>query len=153
MSGAAQIIQDAETHCAETGARFTAPRSAVLTIIATTTHPIGAYDIIKAMPGDTKPPTVYRALEFWEQEGFIHRIGSLNLYTLCRAGHRHQGAQFLICKSCGTVTEAHICSTPGLCADTAKSHGFKMDGWFLELHGLCAACQPTGHAVSGHGCC
>ena len=148
-----QIMQDAARHCAENGARFTAPRSAVLDIIASATQPIGAYDIIKAMPGDTKPPTVYRALEFWEGEGFIHRIGSLNLYTLCRAGHRHQGAQFLICKACGMVTETHICSTPDLCTATAKAHGFKMDGWFLELHGLCAACQHGGHALATQACC
>lgn len=148
-----KILSDAEKHCATVGARFTAPRSAVLDIIGAATQPIGAYDIIKLMPEGTKPPTVYRALEFWEQEGLIHRIGSLNLYTLCKAGHRHSGAQFLICKSCGKITETHICHTPDLCTATATAHDFKIEGWFLELHGLCHQCHTGADIQGGHACC
>jgi Fur family zinc uptake transcriptional regulator len=104
------------------------------------------------MPDGTKPPTVYRALEFWEQEGFIHRIGSLNVYTLCHAGHRHDGGQFLICDSCGDVTEAHICDMPPGFKAEAKAQGFHLDGWFLELHGLCKKCQPGAEHSCPHGC-
>ena len=147
------ILRDAEKHCEETGGRLTAPRRSVLEIVAASKTPIGAYDILKNMKGDVKPPTVYRALEFWEGEGFIHRIGSLNLYTACQAGHRHSGAQFLICDDCGSVTETHSCDVPDICTDTARKNKFTLRGWFLELHGQCHDCShgPSAHH-QGCGC-
>lgn len=146
------ILNDAEKHCEKIGGRFTAPRRAVLSVIVESDKPIGAYDILKKMPGDVKPPTVYRALEFWEQEGFIHRIGSLNLYTACKAGHRHSGAQFLICDDCGNVTETHTCAVPDICTTTAEKNKFKLRGWFLELHGQCHTCQGGPEAHIGCSC-
>lgn len=134
------LIRDAELHCEAKGSRFTEPRKAVLTIIAQSKTPIGAYDILRKMPNGAQPPTVYRALEFWEKEGFLHRIGSLNVYTICKAGHRHSGGQFLICNNCGTITETHICAMPKDFAAEAKGRNFHLEGWFLELRGLCENC-------------
>lgn len=145
------ILETAEKHCTETGARLTEPRRRVLEIIAGTPQPIGAYDIIDAMPKGTKPPTVYRALEFWMEEGFVHRISSLNVYTICHAGHRHDGAQFLICRQCGTITEMHICDMPDAFKAVAQKQGFAVEGWFLEMHGLCSKC--TDNAVPASGSC
>jgi Fur family transcriptional regulator, zinc uptake regulator len=143
------LIAKGEAHCQKARHRFTPPRKAVLEIIARAKTPAGAYDIIKKMPRGTKAPTVYRALEFWEEEGFIHCIKSLNAYIACRAGHRHEGAQFLICHDCDTVTETHICHTPPDIAKMAYEQSFIPDGWFLEMHGLCKKCVIQSRRLPG----
>ena len=61
---------------------------------------------------DPKPPTAYRAIAFWEKYNFIHKIESLNAFTICEAEHLHPGSQFLICHKCGEATESHVCEIP-----------------------------------------
>lgn len=134
------LMKEAEAHCAQNDHRLTEPRRAVLSAVAAARKPLGAYDIIAALPDGTKPPTVYRALEFWEAEGFIHRIGSLGLYAACHAGHRHNGAQFMVCDNCGNVEEAHLCTLPAAIKSLLSDKSFTMKRWNLELHGLCSAC-------------
>lgn len=136
----ASIMKQAEAYCAQHNHRLTEPRRAVLATVAAARRPLGAYEIIAALPDGTKPPTVYRALEFWEAEGFIHRIGSLGLYAACHAGHRHHGAQFMVCDNCGDVREAHICTLPTPIKSLMAENNFTMKHWNLELHGLCSAC-------------
>ena len=143
-----KILSDAIKHCETNALRLTEPRLKVLETIVASGKPLGAYDVIDAMPKGTKPPTVYRALEFWEQEGFLHKISSLNLYAACQAGHRHHSAQFLICDNCGDISEAHLCDMPEEFSAIAKSKKFKLKQWVLELHGLCAKCPDTGHSLS-----
>lgn len=134
-------LKAAETYCKANGHRFTAPRSQVLSILLRASKPAGAYDIMAAMPKGTKPPTVYRALEFWEREGFIHRISSLSVYTACYAGHRHHGSQYVICDRCGHVEEVHLCHLPDALQNMIGRIGFKLTHWNAELHGLCRQCQ------------
>ena len=101
--------------CVKNNHRYTKPREIVFRIIASSTKPIKAYDILKQLKKvfkNPKPPTAYRAIEFWEKYNFIHRIESLNAYFVCEAEHLHSGSQFLICNQCGEVTESHICEIP-----------------------------------------
>lgn len=135
------LLTEAEAHCREHGHRFTDPRRTVLEIILRAGQPVGAYDIIAAMPDDAKPPTVYRALEFWEREGFIHRISSLNVYAACHAGHRHAGSQYLVCDDCGRVEEIHMCRLPGPLQAKIDEAGFVPARWNMELHGMCRNCR------------
>jgi Fur family zinc uptake transcriptional regulator len=144
------LLKRAEEHCAETGSRFTAPRAAVLGVVLRVAAPLSAYDILDEMPAGTKPQTVYRALEFWQKEGFIHHIGSLNAYVACRAGHRHTGAQFLICDHCGSIAESHMCHMPRAFSNEAREKDFSVRHWVLELHGHCRKC---GSEKSSPGAC
>ena len=142
-----KILQDAENYCASHGHRFTEPRSRVLAILGQTKAPLSAYDIIDRMPDGTKPPTVYRALEFWEQEGFVHKIDSMNAYAICHAeggheaGHCNHGPQFLICESCKSVTEIHACHLPSALEKQAIQAGFTPQAWSVEIRGLCTNCK------------
>lgn len=130
--------------CEVSGQRLTDTRRIVLEIIAASKKPIGAYDVLARLSKklkNPKPPTAYRALEFLQAQGFIHRIESLNAYMVCGIGHRHAGSQFMICGSCGTVAEAHLCSIPAAITDKAKASGFALHHWNLELHGTCGDCS------------
>lgn len=139
------IIAEAEAYCRERGIRFTAPRAAVLDVIAGSAKPVGAYDIIARMEtgqGNAKPATVYRALEFLTLHGFVHKIESLNAFVACHAGHMHDGAQFTLCGSCGNVEEVHLCQIPTSIQKKLDDTGFRLTRWNAELHGLCRNCQP-----------
>lgn len=139
----ARLVKQTESACREKGIRFTEPRQHVLEIIAGAKKPMGAYDILEALGNymdNPKPPTAYRAIEFLQEQGIVHRIESLNAYMLCDMDHKHNGSQFMVCDSCGTVVEAHICHVPDDLARRAKEEGFTLARWDAELHGTCKDC-------------
>lgn len=144
-----KLVKHVEAFCKEQGVRFTEPRRYALEIIAGAQKPLGAYDILAELAkklDNPKPPTAYRAIEFLQEYGFIHRIESLNAYVVCHTGHRHLGSQFMICDGCGNVTEAHLCDLPGDLAQKTEDAGFTLSRWNAELHGTCKTCQ--GSSVS-----
>lgn len=138
------IIEHAKNFCTERKERLTNPRIEVLKIISKSSKPLGAYEILEELGKviDTpKPPTVYRAIEFWQQNGFIHRIESLNAYAVCHADHRHKDSQYMICDDCGVVIEVHICEMPKALKSMAAKNTFLPSSWNLEIHGLCKQCR------------
>lgn len=135
-------LGDAERHCQTADQRLTAPRRRVLELLLQADGPQKAYDLIAAFGADgapAKPPTVYRALDFLERQGFAHRIESLNAYVPCRIeapGHR---AAFVICDCCGATTEFQPDFGPPLAG--AEAAGYAVRDVMLEARGLCAACR------------
>lgn len=137
------ILRKAEEECARKKLQLTDSRRHVLEIVATSPKPIVAYDVLARLGkymANPKPPTAYRAISFLQENGFIHRIESLNAYVACATDHRHEGSQFMICDKCGTVAEAHLCHLPDSIAGKARGNGFTPTHWNLELHGTCRAC-------------
>ncbi len=139
-----EIIHQAQEFCVENKQRYTDPRRYVLEIIARADRPMGAYDILQKLGlylDNPKPPTAYRAIDFWIEHGFIHRIESLNAFIACDAGHHHTGSQYLICESCRSVEEIHLCSLPPKLAEKVQGKGFSADYWNVEIHGQCEECS------------
>ena len=153
------VIKFAQEYCEEHGFRFTEPRRLTLQVIVESVQPIGAYDIIDAIgkiADKPKPTTVYRAIDFLQQQGFIHKIESLNAFVACHAGHNHRGSQFVICNDCGNAEEIHLCNLPADLQKQLKQSGFDMAYWNTEIHGVCNDCKPQtdGKQGCGHdGCC
>ena len=55
--------------------------------------------------------SVYRILDFLEENGLIHRLNTTKKYIACShiaCEHPHEAPQFLICKSCSKVEEVSI---------------------------------------------
>jgi Fur family transcriptional regulator, zinc uptake regulator len=143
MKNVSNLIHELETYCKENGARYTPPRRMVLEVIASSSKPMGAYDVLKEMEkimSKPKPTTVYRAIEFLQAHGFIHKIESLSAFISCHAGHAHGGSQFIVCNDCGTVKEIHLCHLPQSLAEKVQEAGFHMDHWNTEIHGRCKSC-------------
>ena len=133
-----------EEFCHKNGLRFTPPRHTTLEVIAKSQTPIGAYDVIEEMGKITdkpKPTTVYRAIDFLQQHGFVHKIESLNAFVSCHAGHTHEGSQFMVCDDCGKVSEVHLCHLPKALEDQIEGTGFRLNHWNTEIHGTCQNCQ------------
>jgi Fur family zinc uptake transcriptional regulator len=139
----AASLAAAEARIAAAEQRLTAPRRRVLELMLQAGQPVKAYDLMadfgQGEAGPAKPPTVYRALEFLEGQGLIHRIESLNAYVVCRLDEAHSAA-FLICDCCGTTAEVAP-GKAGLLATPAGQANFAIKTVTIEAHGLCAECQ------------
>ena len=143
----------ADRLCSERGVRFTPLRRQVLELIWSSHESVKAYDLLDALrSGDksAKPATVYRTLDFLLEQGFIHRIESLNAFVGCRQPDHCHELLLLICDRCHTVDER---PAPGLMAAASQeigAAGFTPNRQSFEVRGLCAECQQasTPMAVS-----
>lgn len=80
------FVRDVARACDERGLRLTPLRLRVLELVAAAEKPVKAYDLlerIKDGPGVAAPPTVYRTLDFLLENGFIHKLSSINAFVGC----------------------------------------------------------------------
>ena len=134
-------LSEADARVSAAEERLTEPRRRVLELLLAARGPVKAYDLISTYgEGGAKPPTVYRALEFLERMGFVHRLESLNAYVACRRSGEVHAAAFLICECCGATAEIEPEVAAGVEA-AAEAHGYHLRGLTLEARGLCGACR------------
>ena len=100
------------------------------------------------------PPTAYRALDFWVEQGVLHKIAAVNGYVLCsharhncrehghedHAGHSHS-AFILVCTKCGAVDEQSLSKQWEELQRALGDTGFEMTEEHLVLTGVCAKCH------------
>ncbi|QBL10227.1 transcriptional repressor [Rheinheimera sp. D18] len=138
------LVNRARTLCEKNGARFTSIREKVFRLLANLNGGIGAYELLEQLkqtePG-AKPATVYRALEFLTEQGFIHKIESSNAFLLCHHFDQHHPAQLLICDQCGNVTELHSDVLQEEFNRQAVAQGFVIKHQTIEANGLCKTCR------------
>ena len=132
--------------CELRGLRLTPLRLRVLELIAAAEKPVKAYDLLDQLKDDRSnaaPPTVYRALDFLIENGFIHKLQSINAYVSCHHPSVVHQVPFLICDVCESATEICDERVAGLLNDQAKTFGFKPRAQTLEVHGICKRCGVT----------
>jgi Fur family transcriptional regulator, zinc uptake regulator len=144
-----EIVAGAEESCAARGLKLTDQRKDVMRVLAESSKPLGAYDILSllTMKGYKKlaPVSVYRVLDFLLEAGLVHRLESRNAFILCPHQHtRNEAVVFLICEECGRVEEAMSDAVRSGLAEIARKHDFVLKGQVIELRGQCTACahQP-----------
>lgn len=136
----------AERTCAEAGGKLTAPRRDVLSLLLASGHPLAAYDLIERMQslrGQTHPPTVYRALEFLEQVGLIHRISTCKAYVPCNSAANRHRPVFLVCRVCKSAVEVSVPAAETLLQSLAQAIGFECERIVQEVEGRCSACVAS----------
>jgi Fur family zinc uptake transcriptional regulator len=128
---------------ADHGIGLTDTRRKVFELVIKAGQPVGAYRLLEAMQDKgtrVMPPTVYRALNFLQGKGLVHRIESLNAFIACtQHEHEHEG-QFLICSDCGKTQELADESVSEMLREKASAHGFTLTQQTIELKGLCKDC-------------
>jgi Fur family transcriptional regulator, zinc uptake regulator len=137
------LLDRAGSICAARGARLTELRRDVLGLILDSEAPTGAYDLLerlRTLRGPAAPPTVYRALDFLQEQGLVHRVERLSAFVGCVAHEQEHAAQFLICRSCGKVTELEDPVLAHALEDAAQRLGFRVGKATIEAEGQCAAC-------------
>jgi len=147
---AAAYLAEVADVCRERGLRLTALREQVLTLIAEADKPVKAYALLEQMRderGPVAPPTVYRALDFLLEHGFIHKLESINAFIGCHQPRQRHSAPFLICKRCLATVELEDEAVARLLEDQARALGFEPHAQTLEVHGLCADCGVKSDAA------
>ncbi len=138
-----RALQFAEDLCQRHHKRFTALRRRVLELVWRQHKPIGAYELLELLQEDGRaaPPTVYRALDFLQQLGLVHRLASLNAYVGCASpGEPHDG-QFLICEACQSLAEMEASPITEAINESARKSGFTPRRHTIEIMGLCPSCR------------
>ncbi|ARF85883.1 zinc uptake regulation protein Zur [Burkholderia cenocepacia] len=137
-------LSRADAFAAEHGLAWTPLRRQVYERVLAAQRPIGAYDLLAELEpqrGRVPPTTVYRALDFLVEHGFIHRIESKNaFFACCEIGVPHEG-QFLICDSCGDTVEIPGGDLAKQLSASEPAHGFEVHHQVVELSGLCGHCK------------
>lgn len=138
------LLEQAEQLCQQRNVRLTTQRMTVLRLMIEQPGAISAYELLELLriyEPQAKPPTIYRALEFLLEQGFIHRIESTNSYVVCdhftELGHT---SALFICDRCGLITERTTESIAEHLQAMAEQSGFKLYRSVVEAHGFCASC-------------
>lgn len=148
MSKVDKIIQHAERHCKEHGARLTNKRKRVLSGLLQSQKALSAYELVeycKTEFGETIPVmSVYRILGFLQDEHLVHRLNLANKYIACThitCDHKHAVPQFLICGQCQKVEEISISkSTIAELQRNVAEAGFHLVSPQLEMNCVCESC-------------
>lgn len=139
------LIAKAQGLCEKRGARLTKTRAEVLKLLAVHDGAVGAYDLLaelQKVDSAAKPATIYRALDFLSQQGFVHKIESINAFVMCHhISDCNHPVQLLICDECGHVDEIQSNNLDLAIKAMADASGFSISHQIVEAHGHCQNCQ------------
>jgi len=129
----------------ESGCRITSPRAAIIDTVIDSQRglePLELFDLVrKAHPG-IGLVTVYRTLDRLESLGLIQRVHQENgchMVMKAAIGHEH----YLLCTRCGKAVLFDGDDLSRLVSRVESNSGYKVNDHWLQLFGLCPACQPS----------
>jgi Fur family zinc uptake transcriptional regulator len=155
-SSTRSVINHAEQHCRQRGTKLTEKRRQVLTGLVQSKKALSAYELIdycRDKLGQQLPAmSVYRILEFLEEEDLVHRLNLAKKYVACShisCDHAHEVPQFLICNSCNAVEEISINrSIIRSLKNAVTDAGFHLARPQLEFECYCNDCDPQTNQAS-----
>jgi len=142
------------------GWKATAPRLAVLSLLAKTKRPMSAQNIIDALPHSRRPmrlprsvrrpargagaidqATAYRTLAAFKAKGIIRQVDLRHNhahYELADVAEHHH----LICTRCGRVEDVRHCGIEAVQAAALRGakHFAEITQHSLEFYGTCTSC-------------
>ncbi len=139
-----EALNTARDLCRERNQRFTPIRELVLKTIWQSHKPLGAYELLPALSEagfNSAPPTVYRALDFLQEQGLVHRIALLNAFIGCPHPHDNHEGSFLICNQCNNTVEIDSVRFSEQVQVQAQQYGFIPQQQSIEIMGICPECQ------------
>lgn len=149
-------LAQARTRCRANSAKLTALRELVLELVWHSHKPLGAYQLMDLLreryEGNVAPPTVYRALEFLQEQGLVHRLATLNAYIGCsQLQQRDHQPSFFICQHCGNAMEVNTPRIAQAIREIASlnqftAQDFNNGGNAVEVTGICNTCARQSRA-------
>jgi len=149
-SDADHWCSDFEKLCRSRGIRVTPQRLAVYRALAEDlAHPTAESVYVrlsKQLPGLSQA-TIYRTLQFLEDENLIRRVsspGAIGRFDANIGPHQH-----LLCRVCGSLKDI---SVPALhAAAIPKVSGFKVEELDIRLVGVCETCSNCKSKLQKRG--
>lgn len=88
------------------------------------------------------PVQIYRALEFLQSAGVVHRLATRGAFVTC--DHEHtpwETVVFLVCGDCGSVAEVPSTVVGRGLEGAAAESGFEPLSQVVEVEGRCSTCR------------
>jgi Fur family transcriptional regulator, zinc uptake regulator len=155
MATVESIINHAERHCKSHGARLTDKRKQVLAGLLQSEKALSAYELAdyftEKLNQSIPAMSVYRILEFLQQEQLVHKLNLANKYVACShisCDHDHDIPQFLICNECQKVKEISI--NKAMIDDlqqNVEDAGFHLASPQLEMNCICDNCSEKSELI------
>jgi Fur family zinc uptake transcriptional regulator len=119
----------------------------VLELLVQAKEPIKAYDLLeiiqrKGGPRLT-PSTIYRILEYLENQGLIHRVNSLAAYVACDQGLADCHSFLVVCPLCFKTTEINDAKLYHSIFDRLSDLGLAESLGGAEIRGVCPQCATN----------
>jgi Fe2+ or Zn2+ uptake regulation protein len=135
--------EDVATELRVHGHKLTGQRLAVVMVLGEADEHLTAAQVFergRKIHSGLGLTTVYRTLDLLSGLGFVRRV---HLEEGCQAYApvREREGHHLVCQGCHRVVEFPCTGLTGLIEETARRTGFAVESHFLELVGLCPACQ------------
>ncbi|MFC3908098.1 Fur family transcriptional regulator [Legionella dresdenensis] len=125
--------------------RLTSLRKRILYILWSSDKPLKAYQILSQLhltQENSKPPTVYRVLDYLVECKLIHKIESIQSYVLCRKPDEHPVSEILlVCNACHRILEACDKHIHNLLKQLGLNNNFNIEKNAIELKGYCNHCH------------
>lgn len=144
---AAQRFVKWKTRLQENGCRVTAPRRAVLQVVAESDKalsPTDIYDLGREAYKKLGLVTVYRTLEMLEDLDLVmrvHRPDNCHAFVAGIEGHQH----LLLCEKCGRVEYFSGDNIDTLINRVEQESGYQIKSHWLQFFGLCNQCKKPGN--------
>lgn len=126
--------------------QLTTIRRNTLELIWGSHRAVKAYDLldqIKLIQQTAKPTTVYRALDFLLEQGFIHRVESLNAFIGCSCSEQQHEQLLLICVQCHEVEERPGTMVMEAVSRELEQARFTVYRKAIEIQGICRHCTQS----------
>ncbi len=136
-----------EDQCRERGIRVTGQRLAVYRALAVdATHPTAerVYARLRRQMSSLSHATVYRILEFLEDEGLVRRVSTtdgVGRFDANVAPHQH-----LVCRVCGSMRDCEDKSLSLLSLPHPVTAGFAAEELDIRIVGICQDCRSRSGA-------
>jgi len=134
-------------YCASIDSRLTSLRKSILYILWHIDRPLKAYEILNELvqiKQNSQPPTVYRVLDYFVDCGVVHKIESIQSYTLCHDPKKHLPSEILmVCNRCHGVREVYDNDMITLIQKISRENFFALGQDVIELKGLCSPCDEA----------
>ena len=131
------------TQLQENGCRITGARRAVVETVQNSMRaltPVEVFDMARQKYRALGLVSVYRTLEKLEELHLIQRVHQpQGCQAFISASHGHE--HLLLCQNCGQVTFFEGDDLDALIKRISEKTGYKIHEHWLQLFGLCQACQ------------
>jgi Fur family zinc uptake transcriptional regulator len=137
-------MADAAALLAKRGMKFTEVRRSVLKLLFRGNKALGAYDLAAAFEKEcgrrVTPTTVYRALDFLQQQGLVAHLSSTRTYVIRGPILGAENFTFFVCTKCGVTARNQDPEVERMIRVAASAIGFATHARAMDVEGLCRRC-------------
>lgn len=132
-------------YCNTLSLKLTSLRKEILFILwSSNKKPLKAYEILENLLKtklNATPPNVYRTLDFFVENNIIHKIESIQSYTICCEPIKHFFTEILmVCNLCHNVIETSDTEIHDIFKKISNQNYFSLTNNAIELKGTCKIC-------------